>query len=54
MWIWNPVHAVGKVPVGACYFRCSFEVRAMVQTHLEIAADDSFEVFVNGQERGTW
>jgi len=50
MWIWNPVHADAPVPNGACFFRRTFEVAdEKVPAVLDIAADDTFEVYVNGR-----
>lgn len=50
MWIWNPVHADAPVPNGACYFRRTFNTADdKVPAVLDIAADDTFEVYVNGQ-----
>ena len=49
LWIWTPVQQAGSIPTGACFFRRTFEVTRRSTATLEIAADDSFEVYVNGQ-----
>ena len=51
-WIWTPVHTAGRVPTGVCYFRRTFELPRPVAAELRIAADDSYEVYVNGKEVG--
>ena len=52
-WIWTPVQKAGAIPNGACFFRRTFEVsRTKSKSILEIAADDSFEAYVNGQPVG--
>lgn len=55
-WIWSPVHTPGDIPNGACFFRRCFDVNEMSKptpVSLEVAADDRFDVFVNGQHVGT-
>lgn len=51
-WIWTPVQEVGNVPNGACFFRRTFDVDRRSSVTLEIAADDSFEVYFNGKRAG--
>ena len=49
-WIWSPVHAKENVPVGATvYFRKTLTVRNPEQASISIAADDTYELFVNGR-----
>jgi len=48
-WIWSPDQQQGSVPVGSCYFRKSISVRNAEAAKLIIAADDSYEVRVNGR-----
>lgn len=49
-WIWSPDQTAGKVPAGACYFRKSFTLTAAPETaKLSIAADDAYELHVNGR-----
>ncbi|MEZ6086471.1 MAG: HEAT repeat domain-containing protein [Pirellulaceae bacterium] len=53
-WIWAPGVEKQSVPEGsACYFRKSFNVRAQVTGRVTIAADDEYELFVNGRRVGT-
>ena len=52
VWIWNPLQKHGEVPGGACFFRRSFDLESVEPATLDIAADDRFEVFVNGQPVG--
>ncbi len=47
-WIWAPGPAPGRMPPGACHFRKSFKLDGVQAGHLEIAADDVFEAYVNG------
>ncbi len=51
-WIWAPSHATDAVPAGACYFRRTFVMDAPASGTLEIAADDTFEVYINGKRIG--
>lgn len=51
-WIWSPVHKSGGVPNGACFFRRSFTAQEGLPASLDIAADDTFEVYVNGRLMG--
>ena len=52
-WIWSPQHAKDSVPAGeSCYFRKSFICRAPEGGQIAIAADDQFELFVNGRRVG--
>ncbi|RIK72738.1 MAG: heme-binding protein, partial [Planctomycetota bacterium] len=48
-WIWSPAHAQGDVPVGDCYFRKSFELKAVEAAQVQVTADNQWELFVNGQ-----
>ena len=50
-WIWTPDHPVGKVPQTSCHFRKTIHVADAPQTGVvEIAADDIYELFVNGKK----
>ena len=51
-WIWTSLHNPGSMPSGACHFRHTFQVTDCARATLEVAADDSFQIFVNGQEIG--
>lgn len=48
-WIWSPLQSHGNVPTGVCYFRHVFELDVQQPADIEIAADDTYEVFVNGR-----
>jgi len=48
-WIWSPKHQVGEVPQTSCYFRRSFVVDLPETGQIELAADDDFELYVNGR-----
>ncbi len=53
-WIWTPQHAAGNVPQDACHFRKTIELAtAPAQGFVEIAADDVYELFVNGRRIAT-
>lgn len=55
-WIWSPEHSRDEVPLGAaCYFRKQIEGPEPEAGKLVIAADDAYEVFINGRfvGRGT-
>lgn len=51
-WIWSPAFEKEQAPVGACYFRKSFTLGAPDHGEVEIAADDSYTLYVNGREVG--
>ncbi len=49
-WIWSPEHSKENVPPGATvYFRKTFTVRDPEQAAISIAADDTYELFLNGR-----
>lgn len=52
-WIWCAEQPQGRVPQGSCHFRKSFTVRTVEAATLAIAADDNFEVHVNGRVVGS-
>lgn len=53
-WIWSPEHRPGATPQGAvCHFRKTFSVRNPEAARIAIAADDAFELFLNGRRVGT-
>lgn len=52
-WIWSPDQQQGSVPAGSCYFRKSINVRTAEAAQLVIAADDSYEVRINGRLVGS-
>ena len=50
-WIWSPDHQKENVPDGAaCHFRKSFTLRAPEAGQVSIAADDQYDLFVNGRK----
>lgn len=52
-WIWSPQHAKEAVPVGeVCHFRKQFALSAPEGGQIVIAADDAYELFVNGRRVG--
>lgn len=52
-WIWAPPHQKDAVPERAtCHFRRTFEVSDPQQAQITIAADDRYELFLNGQRLG--
>ncbi|GIW92318.1 MAG: heme-binding protein [Pirellulaceae bacterium] len=49
-WIWSSEHTPGNVPAGAsCHFRKQLEGPEPESGKITIAADDSYELFVNGR-----
>jgi hypothetical protein len=53
-WIWSPVHPKENVPAGASvYFRKAFTARNPEQASISIAADDTYELFINGRRIAT-
>lgn len=53
-WIWTPDHEKEGVPAGAvCHFRKSFSVKNAEAATVAIAADDHYELYVNGRRVGT-
>jgi putative heme-binding domain-containing protein len=51
-WIWSPDQAKNEVPEGTVYFRKSFQLTAPTAGQITIAADDLYEIFVNGRRIG--
>ncbi len=51
-WIWSPDHTQGAVPQGSCHFRKTVYLPTPGTGSIEIAADDVYEVFVNGKSAG--
>jgi putative heme-binding domain-containing protein len=53
-WIWSPEHAPDDVPTGvACHFRKVFPLRSPEAGQVSIAADDAYELYVNGRRVAT-
>jgi putative heme-binding domain-containing protein len=53
-WIWTPEHEKEGVPSGAvCHFRKGFSVKDVDAANVAIAADDHYELYVNGRRVGT-
>jgi putative heme-binding domain-containing protein len=49
-WIWTPDHKKDAVPQGSCHFRKSFVLGGTPESgQITIAADDTYELFVNGR-----
>ena len=51
-WIWTANQPQGRIPLADCYFRKTFELPAKFAGIIEIGADDSYQVYVNGKEVG--
>ena len=51
-WIWSAEFPRNEAPAGVVYFRKSFDVRDPEAGQVRIAADDSYELFVNGRRVG--
>jgi hypothetical protein len=50
-WIWSPEHEKENVPEKAvCHFRKAFTLRAPEAGAISIAADDQYDLFVNGRK----
>jgi putative heme-binding domain-containing protein len=53
-WIWTPAHKKDSVPEKTdCHFRKTFTLKDPEAAQLAIAADDEYELFVNGKRIGT-
>jgi putative heme-binding domain-containing protein len=54
-WIWSPAYVDNlsqKSPAGICYFRRTFEMAQPEAGEVQIAADESYELYVNGRKVG--
>jgi putative heme-binding domain-containing protein len=52
-WVWAKDHGKSEVPANAtCYFRKTFTLRAPEAGSVTIAADDAYDLYVNGQKIG--
>ncbi len=51
-WIWSPAYEKELAPQGDCYFRKSFPLGAPEHGVVQIACDDSYELYVNGRQVG--
>jgi putative heme-binding domain-containing protein len=52
-WVWSPDHAKANVPTGeACHFRKAFNLRTPESGQIAVAADDQYELYVNGRRVG--
>lgn len=52
-WIWAAEHDKESVPEGACHFRKQFTVTAPEAGQIFIAADDQYELYLNGRRIGS-
>jgi len=52
-WIWSPDHKKTDVPQTTCHFRKRFKVSSPESGEIAIAADDRYELFVNGRRVGS-
>lgn len=48
-WIWSASADGGEVPLGACHFRKAIVLESPVEGTISIAADDVYELYVNGK-----
>ncbi len=54
-WIWSPAsddHSKAGAPLGTCYFRRSFDMTQPEAGEVQITADQSYELYVNGRKVG--
>ncbi len=51
-WIWSPEHTKTEVPEVSCYFRKVFTAQNPIRVQATIAADDEYELYVNGKRIG--
>ncbi len=51
-WIWSPEQLPGRVPAGDCYFRKTITLSNVEQARIDISADDTYELYVNGRLAG--
>ncbi len=51
-WIWTSLHEKGDAPIGPVHFRKQFTLENPSVGELIIAADDEFQVYLNGQLTG--
>ncbi|MFN0019021.1 MAG: HEAT repeat domain-containing protein [Pirellulaceae bacterium] len=52
-WIWSTEHQKDAVPAGAaCHFRKSFTVKTPEAASIALAADDTYELYLNGRRIG--
>lgn len=51
-WIWSPEQPGPEVPPGVCFFRKSFGLGDPESGQVQIAADDAYELYVNGRSVG--
>jgi putative heme-binding domain-containing protein len=51
-WIWSPAHAKDLVPQATCYFRKAIKVAKGDTVTAQVAADDEYELYVNGARVG--
>jgi lysophospholipase L1-like esterase len=52
-WIWSQQQAASKADAGECAFRKTFQATRVGDAKLEIAADNRFELFINGRHVGS-
>ncbi len=52
-WIWSPEHERNSVPQSTCHFRKNLQLQDPREAKVTIAADDQFELRINGRLIGT-
>ena len=50
-WIWSPAQT-GEVPAGSCYFRKTFNSQQPERAEIQISADETYELYLNGRKVG--
>ncbi|MCA9105869.1 MAG: hypothetical protein KDA83_10610, partial [Planctomycetales bacterium] len=51
-WIWAPGPEKDDIDTGSCYFRRTFSLERPEQGEITIAADDHYELYLNGRRIG--
>lgn len=51
-WIWSPVEGAKETPGGTCFFRRTFTMAQPEAGEVQVTADESYELFVNGHRVG--
>ena len=52
-WIWSPAYEKELAPEGIFFFRKTFNLQAPESGTIQIACDDSYELYINGRQIGT-
>src|SRR5690606_35942552 len=49
-WIWAAQHRKDQIPEASCFFRKSINIAQMTGAQIMIAADDQYELWINGNK----